>query len=113
MANAPEETKLDYAGRLPSVRRTDPGAAAFFCALLFLASFMLTGWGGLHGELNPLGVLVWLVLGIVTTCFVAAAWEQRTWLGARTRIGRAGTVLAGFGWIIGCIAVFGPRHDPH
>jgi hypothetical protein len=104
---------LNYAEKVGPQRRLDPGVAAFFCALIFLPSFVLTGLGGLHGELNRFGALVWLAIGILTTCFVAAAWEQRTWLGARTRLGRAGTVLAVFGWILGCMAVFGPRYDPH
>src|SRR5689334_22924633 len=113
MVDRRDEINLNYAGRLEPVRRTDPAAAVFVCALVFLGSSALTNWGGLHGELNPLFVLVWLVLGIVTTCLVAAAWKQRTWLGASTRLGRAGTVLTVFGWIIGCLIVFGPRYDPH
>src|SRR4051812_9061921 len=113
MADGPDEMNLEYAGRLRPVRRRDPAVAVFFFGLVFLGSFILTGWGSLHGELNPVGVLLWLALGILTTCLVAAAWQQRTWLGAHTRLGRAGTVLTVFGWIIGCMAVFGPRHDPH
>lgn len=113
MPDQPEEFKLEYARTVRSLRRLDPGVAAFGWGLVFLVAIVLPGSGGLHGEINPLGVLAWLAIGILATCFVAAAWEQRTWLGARTRLGRAGTVLTAFGWIVGCIVVFGPRHDPH
>jgi hypothetical protein len=104
---------LPYAQAIPSPLRLDSGVAAFWLGLLFLPSFIFTGWGSLHGELNPFGVLAWLALGIIATCFVGAAWEERTLLGARTRMGRAGTVLVLFGWILGLMTMFGPRHDPH
>ena len=106
--------ELEYARPMPSVRRFDPNVGSFVAGFIFLASVpLLGGTRGLHAEINPFTVLIWLVLGIVASCFVAAAREERTFLGARTRLGRAGTVLTGFGWILGTMLVLWPARDPH
>ena len=99
---------------MPSVRRVDANVVAFFAGLIFLASVVFPSMpGGLHGERNPIGIIIWMGVGIIATCCVAAAWEQRSFLGARTRLGRAGMVLTAFGWILGLAVGLAPRTDPH
>ena len=97
---------------MPSVRQLDPSVGAFFFGLCLLPCALLVG--RMRGQINPLGLLVFLAVGVTATCFVAAAWEQRTFLGARTRLGRAGTVLTVFGWIFGMLLMYPwPSDDGH
>lgn len=86
--------------------------ATLACGLLFLASAMTTR-AGLHNDVSPVTVAVWLVFGLAATRVARSVWP-RPWLPrGRVLLKRLAVVPTVGGWLAGLAIIFGPPNDPH